>query len=126
MRNQGRQERERSERRRRGIEGVDTGAVSISRGVGEGVETGVGISAEMVPGLKTHPTCGFHLSGGEGEKPFGKELGRTDGPDWTGCPGLLGPKPFFSPFFYSFLFSLFLYNFCINSSNKVKSNSIIF
>jgi hypothetical protein len=72
------------------------------------VETGAGISAETVPRLKTHPTCGSHLSGGEREKPFGKELGPTDGPHWAGWPGLLGPKPFFSFLLFFFVFSFSL------------------
>jgi hypothetical protein len=83
----------------------------IFRGVGEGVETGVGISTETVPGLKTHPTCGSHLSGGEREKPFGKELGYTNGPDWAGWPGLLGPKPFFLLSFILFCFLFFFITF---------------
>jgi hypothetical protein len=78
--------------------------------VGEGVETGAGISAETVPGLKTQPTCGSHFSGRKKEKPFGKELGCTDGPDWAGWPGLLGPKPFLF-FLLSFILFRFLFFF---------------
>jgi hypothetical protein len=44
---------------------------------------------------------------------------------WAGLDPL-APFPFFSSFFYSFLFLFFLYNFCINPPNKVKSMSKIF
>jgi hypothetical protein len=46
---------------------------------------------------------------GEREKPFRKELGRTDGPDWAGWPRLLGP----TPFLFSFLLFFFVFSFSL-------------
>jgi hypothetical protein len=78
---------------------------------------------------------------GDGTDRGSRMLGRRGGEDgvtvrvlklghhrWAGL-GYFGSNPFLffsSSFFFSFLFLFFLYNFCINPSNKVKPMSKIF
>jgi hypothetical protein len=75
-------------------------------------------------------TGGLHLSVVKRKR---NRKGKVNGSGVFGWAARVGPDrlvrsdffPFFSSFFYSFLFSSILYNFCIKASNKVKQISKI-